>query len=207
MNLELHEAKLYDRLQDVIGTEKEIKLRQDMFRCMDIVNGFGDRDSISISGGSLPEGLSVKGSDEDIMLLLKNINVVPENDVYTDRGQEVRVNMKMDSTRMGYASLFLTKDMEAYVTHDKNKEKSETMTIKRAIQSSGGECIVASSRFRGQFMLPGTESHGPCISDGIYDFAISLKGSCWPKKAKERLENICKASPNWISDTLSKELL
>lgn len=64
-----------DTLINIVGTEVDIKLRQEVFKIMDIVNGFGDDNSVSVSSGSLPEGLDMKGSDEDMMLLLKYVDV------------------------------------------------------------------------------------------------------------------------------------
>lgn len=196
--------KLYEKLLDLVGTEDEIRSRQDIFKYVDIVNGFGDKDSISISCGSLAEGFDIKGSDEDTMLILKNINVVP---VEAENKQEgsLRVNMEVDKLRPGYASLFLSEEEEKFVNNDRNTERSEIMSVKRSIQKSGGKCIVASARFRGQFIRPGNTSHGPCISDGLFDFAISLHGNIWPKIAQERITR-CK-SKGWLSDKLVNELL
>lgn len=196
--------KLYERLLDVVGTEDDIRSRQDMFKYMDIVNGFGDSDSISISAGSLSEGIDLKGSDEDIMLVLKNIDVVPVEDNQHKEGI-VNVNMQLDTVRHGYASLFLSEEEEQFVNNSQNTERSEVRNIKCSIQTASGRCIVASSRFRGQFIRPGNESHGPCISDGDFDFAISLHGSVWPHSAKQRI-TACK-SKRWISNELADVLM
>ncbi|XP_053393866.1 uncharacterized protein LOC128555499 isoform X2 [Mercenaria mercenaria] len=197
--------KLYKVLLDVVGTEKDIRSRQEIFKYMGMINSFGDRDSISISGGSLSEGFDLKGSDEDIMLVLKNVDVLPIDEKATLDKDTLRVNMQEDELRPGYASLFLSEDQESFVNNEENSRRTEILNIKRSLQKSGGKCIVASARFRGQFIIPGNTSHGPCISDGVFDFAISLHGSLWPRIAKQRVTTC--TSKRWLSDKLVNELL
>ncbi|XP_060581538.1 uncharacterized protein LOC132738124 [Ruditapes philippinarum] len=197
--------RLYKTLVDVVGTEDDIRCRQDMFTYMGVVNGFGDKDSVSIPGGSLSEGFDLKGSDEDIMLVLKNIDVVPaDQDVMIDKNT-VRVNMQVDKQRAGYASLDLSVDQERYVNDVDNLNRTEVLNIKRSLQKSNKKCIVASARFRGQFIRPGNTSHGPCISDGLFDFAISLYGTVWPSEATKRLST--SKSKRWLTKTFVNELI
>lgn len=59
-------------LIQVVGTFEDIKRRQSMFHIMNLVNGYGDIDSVSISSGSLAEGLDIKGSDAKISPLFLN---------------------------------------------------------------------------------------------------------------------------------------
>ncbi|XP_060581530.1 uncharacterized protein LOC132738119 [Ruditapes philippinarum] len=198
-------GRLYRTLVDVVGTEDDIRCRQDMFTYMGVINGFGDNDSVSIPGGSLSEGFDLKGSDEDIMIVLKNIDVVPaDQDVMIDKNT-VRVNMHADKQRAGYASLDLSVDQERYVNDADNLKRTEVLNIKRSLEKTNNKCIVASARFRGQFIIPGNTSHGPCISDGIYDFAISLYGSVWPSEAMKRLST--SKSKRWLCESFVNELI
>ena len=169
------QEKLYQTLVQIVGSEEDIKLRQRAFEIMDIVNGFGDDDSVSISSGSLPEGLDMRGSDEDMMLLLKYVDVIPSMIKENPSQKVTKLYMEMDEARQGYAKLFT-------LEHD-----IDNQYISKSLMNSEGRQLVSSAKFRGLFVRPGMESHGPCVSDGVFDFAISLRGNNWPAMAKERL--------------------
>ena len=185
--------QIYQTLIKIVGSEEDIKLRQRAFEIMDIVNGFGDDDSISVSSGSLPEGLDMKGSDEDMMLLLKYVDVIPSMTKVEPSEGVTNLYMEMGQTRPGYAKLFaLDSDIN-------------NMYISKSLTNFEDRKLVSSEKFRGLFVRPGMDSHGPCVSDGVFDFAISLPGANWPEIAKERLMN-CK-SKTWLPDALKEDLL
>ena len=52
--------RLYERLADVIGTEEDIQSRRDIFKIMDKVNSFGDKDSLSIQLVAFQKDLILK---------------------------------------------------------------------------------------------------------------------------------------------------
>ena len=185
--------KLYQTLVQIVGSEEDIKLRQRAFEIMDIVNGFGDDDSVSVSSGSLPEGLDIKGSDEDMMFLLKYVDVIPSMTKETPSQKMTKLYMEMDEARPGYAKLFT-------LEHD-----IDNQYINKSLTNSEGRQLVSSAKFRGLFVRPGMDSHGPCVSDGVFDFAISFRGTNWPAMAKERLVSCC--SQTWLPDPLKQDLL
>ena len=194
------QEKLYHSLVQIVGSEEDIKLRQRAFEIMDIVNGYGDDDSISVSSGSLPEGLDMRGSDEDMMLILKYVDVIPSSErvlskITNDESSQSVTNlyMDMDETRPGYAKL-LALDTSI-----------DNQYISKSLFDCDDRQVVSSAKFRGLFVRPGMEPHGPCVSDGVFDFAISIRGSSWPTIAKERLMNSKKQ--NWLSDSLKDDLL
>ena len=197
------QQNLYQTLVQVVGSEEDIKLRQRAFEIMDIVNGFGDDDSVSVSSGSLPEGLDMKGSDEDMMLMLKYVDVISsmkkDEDVIpsmtkTGPSQSVtKLYMEMHEARPGYANLF------APDCNIDNQYINKSFTIYK------GRKLVSSAKFRGLFIRPGMDSHGPCVSDGVFDFAICLRGAIWPAMAKQRLMS-CN-SRTWLPDPLKYNLL
>ena len=204
MNADILNQRLYERLLDVVGTEYDVQCRRDIFRYMGKVNGLGDRDSVSISAGSLSEGLDLKGSDEDILLVLKNIDVVSANSNNTKDNETVHVRMEMDKKRPGYACLLLSDEEERMVNNTSTTDRSEIICIKRSLEKSGKKYIVSSARFRGQFIYPGAETHGPCVTDGVYDFAIGLQGTIWPHVALERI--LTSKSKTWLSPTFAAKL-
>ena len=187
------QEKLYQTLVQIVGSEEDIKLRQRAFEIMDIVNGFGDDDSVSISSGSLPEGLDMRGSDEDMMLLLKYVDVIPSMTKENPSQKVTKLYMEMDEARPGYAKLFT-------LEHD-----IDNQYISKSLMNSEGRQLVSSAKFRGLFVRPGMESHGPCVSDGVFDFAISLRGNNWPAMAKERLMSCC--SQTCLPGPIKQDLL
>lgn len=200
--------RLYERLADVIGTEEHIQSRRDIFKIMDKVNSFGDKDSLSISTGSLPEGFDLEGSDEDITLLQKNIDVIPATIEVSqnDRRFSLKVSMEIDRKHQGYAHLYLHEEEEKFVmTEGDSTEHPELLCIKTSLEHVNGKCILSSSKFREQFIRPGLSSHGPCMTDGSRDFAPSLHGSVWPEMAKRRL--LASVSKKWITEEFAESLL
>ena len=212
-NANILQQNLYQSLVQVVGTEEDIKLRQRAFEIMDIVNGFGDDDSVSVSSGSLPEGLDMKGSDEDMMLILKYVDVISsmkeDVDVISSITKDIdvipsmtktgpsqgvtKLYMEMYEARPGYAKL-IAPDCDI-----------DNQYINKSFTISEGRKLVSSAKFRGLFVRPGMESHGPCVSDGVFDFAICLRGAIWPAMAKQRLMS-CN-SRTWLPDPLKDKLL
>lgn len=173
--------KLYERLADVIGTEEEVHLRRDFFGIMDIVNAFGDKDSISVSSGSHPEGFDIEGSDEDVTLILKNVDVIPFKAEVEKNEGNLKVFMEVDEEHKGYVTLYLQEKEERFVMTKGDSEHTELLYVKNCLEHVKGKCMLSSSRFREQFIRAGHSSHGPCLTDGDHDFAVALRGSAWPE--------------------------
>lgn len=197
--------RLYERLVDVIGTEEDVQSRQDIFRIIDKVNAFGDKDSISVSSGSLPEGFDLEGSDEDITLILKNIDVIPAKTEVKQNEDNLNVFMEVDKEHRRYVSLYLPEEVESFVTTKGDSEHTELWYVKKSLEHVRGKCILSSSRFREQFSRAGLSDHGPCLTDGEHDFCFGLHGSVWPEIAKHRLLE-CK-SKRWITEDLAADVL
>ncbi|KAK3100406.1 hypothetical protein FSP39_019348 [Pinctada imbricata] len=160
-----------------IGCQETISLRQQMFIIQDIVNGFGDVDSFSISSGSLAEGLNFKTSDEDIMLVLKHVDIIQETKKIDSTDKSSHVRMEPFHSRPGFARLFLI------------SENCNNDYLLKAIDNRLPSSRMLSSRlFRRVFLVPGQEEHGPCVSDGIFDFAVCLYCPSWPSSANAFFE-------------------
>lgn len=197
--------RLYERLEDVIGTEEDINSRQDVFRIMDKINVFGDKDSISVSSGSLPEGFDLEGSDEDVTVFLKNIDVIPAKTELTKSEGNLKVFMEVDREHKRYVSLYLHEEEESFVMAKGDSEHTELLYVKNSLEHVKGKCILSSSRFREQFIRPGLCNHGPCLTDGEHDFAFGLHGSVWPEIAKRRL--LASEKKQWITEAFAADLL
>lgn len=82
----------------VFGTEETVKTRR-------MLNAIRDNLSKSklftqITSGSGGEGLDMKGSDVDIMLVLKNVNVYENTRIVRVNSTETCIAMEMDDTKL-----------------------------------------------------------------------------------------------------------
>ena len=71
-----HEKEVYDNLISVVGSEMDIRIRQNVFLIFDKVFNRVNTDKTQVSSGSLAEGLDLPGSDMDIMRVLNNVKVI-----------------------------------------------------------------------------------------------------------------------------------
>lgn len=153
-------------------------------------NRFGDIDSISMFTGSLTEGVSLPGSDEDEMIVLKFIRVLvkpePIRDDFTD------LVFVAQSTNPGFVELKLSRETLQMSDYIKNSLENGTGT-------------VSSSKFRQQFEIPGWDAHGPCVGYQSYDFAICLFCQHWPDLANEWITR--KRVSNWPSEKIISEVV
>lgn len=98
MNNVISHREMTEKLIQIVGTYEDIKHRQEMFRIMNLINGYGDVDSVSFSSGSLAEGLDIKGSDEDITLIFKYITAVPPYGAFVPKNDETVVLVDLTRT-------------------------------------------------------------------------------------------------------------
>ena len=158
--------KLYENFIKIVGCEEDIRLKQRIIEIMDIVNGFGDDDSLSAPACSLSEGLDMKGSDEDkILLIIKYVDVILSMTKVASIDGVDQLYMDMDKTRPGCAKLFVL-----------DNHINSTWVNGSLIQINDRK-LVSCAKFRGLSVRPGWEQHGPCISDRDIDFAISFRGA------------------------------
>ena len=148
-------SEMIEKLIQVVGTFEDIKRRQRMFHIMNLVNGYGDIDSVSISSGSLAEGLDIRGSDEDITLILKYVTAVPSDVAFVPKNDETVVLVDFDQDFPGFATIFPLLDA----------------SVNSFVQKA---TVLSSSLFREQFRVSGQENHGPCLNDGERDIAVCI---------------------------------
>jgi hypothetical protein len=71
-----HEKEVYDNLIRVVGSEMDIRVRQNMFLIKDKISNKIDTVITQVSSGSLAEGLDLPVSDIDTMFVLKRVKIV-----------------------------------------------------------------------------------------------------------------------------------
>ena len=178
-------SEMIEKIIQVVGTFEDIKRRQRMFHIMNLVNGYGDIDSVSISSGSLAEGLDIKGSDEDITLIFKYITAVPSEVAFVPRNGETVVLVDFDQDFPGFATIcpLLDASVNSYV------QKAT---------------VLSSSLFREQFRESGQENHGPCLNDGERDFAFCIHCPFLPEIVIKRFEN---RQSKWLQEDFLGDIL
>ena len=89
----------------VVGTEKTVKTR----RLLNTINDnlFHSKEITQITSGSSGEGLEMKGSDVDVMLVFKDVNVYEDINSALVNSAETCVAMEMDDTNLGFSRLRL----------------------------------------------------------------------------------------------------
>ena len=71
-----HEKEVYDNLTRVVGSEMDIRIRQNMFLIKDNIINTVDTLITQVSSGSLAEGLDLPGSDIDVMFVFNAVQVI-----------------------------------------------------------------------------------------------------------------------------------
>ena len=71
-----HEKEVYDNLVRVVGSEMDIRIRQNILLIKDKIGTKVNTNITTVSSGSLAEGLNLPGSDMDIMRILNNVQVI-----------------------------------------------------------------------------------------------------------------------------------
>jgi hypothetical protein len=67
------EKEVYNNLIRIVGSEMDIRIRQNIFLIQDKIYNKVYTERTRVSSGSLAEGLDFPGSDQDIMVLLNEI--------------------------------------------------------------------------------------------------------------------------------------
>ena len=70
------EKEVYDNLIRVVGSEMDVRIRQNMHLIKDKIRNKVDTNFTKVSSGSLAEGLDLPGSDMDIMLVFNNVHIL-----------------------------------------------------------------------------------------------------------------------------------
>jgi hypothetical protein len=71
-----YEKEVYDNLLSVVGSEMDIRIRQNLFLIKDNIANSTNAGATMVSSGSLAEGLDLPGSDLDIMFVLSGARVI-----------------------------------------------------------------------------------------------------------------------------------
>ena len=198
-----HEKEVYDNLVRVVGSEMDIRIRQNMLLIRDKIRNKVNTNITTVSSGSLAEGLNLPGSDMDIMRVLNNVQVI-QNGQYMHRSAR-------------YTNLLMVYDMEfpgfSRLKYIPNSDHEDGLIY------TAGECFVKTTN--GMYLSNISfirnlieeridcklSIHGPCLSnkDGSLDVATCFHLHSWPRQAEQWIYR--RRPGQWPIDILINEIV
>ncbi|XP_052076793.1 cyclic GMP-AMP synthase-like [Mytilus californianus] len=157
--------------QEIIGTEEQVKTIRMLNNIRDYLNS--SNNLITITSGSFGDGLEMRGSDLDIMLVPKFIEVSEEVNIHfiTDT---IYFTMASEDTPPGFTKLRLLHSNDQSILEDCDEFGHDyyfsNASVKRRNLTDIFSCV-----------------HGPCVSDkeGIFDFAFCVRSKAWITQANQ----------------------
>ena len=146
-----------------------------------------------ITSGSSGEGLDMKGSDLDIMLVFKDVNVYENVNTARLNSTETCVAMEMDDSKIGFSHLRLI--------HCNNESISKMCT------NIGNDLYLSNQLCKSNSMNKFAEVvHGPCLSDkdGYFDLALTLHSRQWISIANEW---VTRSNCSWPSSHVKSQII
>ena len=165
---------------EVVGCEKVVNYRRQFFNMLDDVCNHREDNWHFISSGSKAEGLNLPGSDFDVMLINKDINVYERVDVlsnYHDLKTKLNLVLDFDNAMPGFTLLRIY-DVREW----RNTEWNEKL-----IHLNDDELFLPNKTWKHVMNPDNRVINGPCFSDpfGVVDQAYCLRYSKWPSKARQ----------------------
>ncbi|CAC5418865.1 unnamed protein product [Mytilus coruscus] len=167
--------QFYNHLCDIIGSQDVVKTRRDVLNATDkLVKKL--HNIISISSGSKAEGIDLKGSDYDQMIIFKHVRVCESLSDVQSNPNEYILYMDTKDTNPGFTKLKLL-----------NKADLDIDMIHAWCENAGEQIYISSKRFREYFLNAKTIIHGPCQSSlgGEYDRAMCFRCKEWITSAQK----------------------
>ncbi|XP_076084393.1 cyclic GMP-AMP synthase-like receptor [Mytilus galloprovincialis] len=179
--------QFYKYLCNIVGSEAVVRTRRDIFSAKDIVDNTCTISTTFISSGSKAEGLDLKGSDYDIMILANFLLVYESlNNVQYDP-RDIILFMDTNDTTPGFTKLKLA-----------NKSHLDVDVIRNWSETVGKETYISSKLFRERDVPDNMIIHGPCRSsvDGQLDGAGCFRCKQWITPAQQWIHRSRAAWPD-----------
>ncbi|XP_052076242.1 uncharacterized protein LOC127714241 [Mytilus californianus] len=185
-------TELYQYLcQNIVGTEDHVKTIRMMNTVRD--NLQSDKTVTIITSGSFGEGLQMRGSDYDVMTVLKKMEVCEDTPIYFNT-DKVYFKMEMVDTQTGFTKLRLVHCKRQHIFED--------------CEVIGSDFYFSNSSFKQHFMTKAVSTvHGPCVSDKdkTHDFAHCLHSKLWIAPAMQWVTRSNNSWPRYdIKQTIVK---
>ena len=173
-----HEKEVYDNLISVVGSEMDIRIRQNVFLIKDKIYNRANTDKTQVSSGSLAEGLDLPGSDLDVMYVFNKV-IILQNVQHVNRSARHTTLLIEDEIEFpGFTTLKLIVEGDAF-------------TSPKYFVEIANEMYFSNISFIGKFIEINVNQkqsvHGPCLSDKdeALDVAVCLHLHSWPRQAEQ----------------------
>ncbi|XP_052083838.1 uncharacterized protein LOC127721192 [Mytilus californianus] len=188
------------RLMNIVGSEKDIRERQRLFLQHDLMINHGVDSSAYISSGSLAEGIDLPGSDIDIMIVMKEFQIIKDKQHINLLTEIATLLMEVDAQHPGFSKLKLVNDGGCTNVFLK---KCLTYTIHGTYWSS--TMLMSALTQKNPFL--NLHIHGPCLSDEQenQDLAFCLRSHHWPCNAEAWIYR--HRSVSWPSSSLIEKIV
>jgi hypothetical protein len=173
-----HEKEVYDNLISVVGSEMDIRIRQNVFLIKDKIYNRVKTKTTIVSSGSLAEGLDLPGSDIDVMIVLNIANIL-QNVQHMNRSARYTTLLIEDEIEFpGFTTLKLVAEGDAFITHAYFVETTNGMYFSNILFIRKLIEIGANDK---------QSTHGPCLSDReeAMDIAYCFHFHSWPRQAEQ----------------------
>ena len=172
-----HEKEVYDNLIRVVGSEMDIRIRQNVFLIKDKIFNRVNTEITQVSSGSLAEGLDLPGSDIDIMFVFNSVNILQNVQQMNRSARRTTLLIDDEIEFPGFTTLKLIAEGDActspeyFVETTNGMYFSNILFIRKLIESTVNHKQSA---------------HGPCLSDKdeAVDIAVCFHFHSWPRQAE-----------------------
>ncbi|XP_071139337.1 cyclic GMP-AMP synthase-like receptor 2 [Mytilus edulis] len=177
--------------QHIVGSEDHVK----QIRMMNAVrdNLSSNKEVTIITSGSFGEGLDMRGSDFDIMMVLRHLEVY--EDVKLQFNQNITYfSIEKDDVKPGYVQLRL--DYSQF-----------PRKLFKWCEEQNGKLNLSSTLYKQWFIQNSYGTiHGPCLSDrtGYFDIAVCLHCKTWISPA---VQWITRSNNSWPSHNVKQSII
>ena len=173
-----HEKEVYDNLISVVGSEMDIRIRQNVFLIKDKIFNRANTEITQVSSGSLAKGLDLPGSDIDIMFVFNSVNILQNVQQMNRSARRTTLLIDDEIEFPGFTTLKLIAEGDAFTSLEYFVETtngmyfSNILFIRKLIESTVNHKQSA---------------HGPCLSDKdeAVDIAYCFHFHSWPRQAEQ----------------------
>ncbi|XP_076071374.1 cyclic GMP-AMP synthase-like receptor 2 [Mytilus galloprovincialis] len=177
--------------QNIVGSEEHVHTIRMMNTVSD--NLQSNNKSTFITSGSFGEGLQMQGSDLDVMVVMKQIEVCEDTQIYLN-ADKIQFKMVLEDTQPGFSKLRLV--------------HSNHRGIFKNCVDIGGDFYFSNILFKQNFSNDMFSAvHGPCVSDecGLFDFASCLHSKLWITSSKQWITRSNNSWPKYeVKQTIVK---
>jgi hypothetical protein len=176
-----HQQEIYDNLIRVVGSEMDIRLRQQAFLLMDKIHNKVCIEQTKVSSGSLAEGLDLPGSDKDIMFVLNDFQIIQNVQDMNRSARCTTLLLDDDIEFPGFSRLkFITVGDQIYTL----------ISPECLVETQNGICLSSIAFLRKLIEAAINHkqyAHGPCLSDKdeLLDIAFCFHLYSWPRQAEK----------------------